>query len=543
MTIASRRLRSKPNMATTRVMSRNRLMAHLFTVLAALVSTLIVTGPARADPADIAAAGRGVVRVVIIQSNGTDAQLIGHGSGFAITPTLIVTNAHVVENLQQDDTLIAGVVPPEGRSGYPARVVAYSPGNDLALLQIAGPGTIPPLTLFAGAAQDSEEVFAVGYPGNVDLAQGLKMSDLVTPQAAVKTRGYVSAGRTSRAFDTILHTAPIGAGNSGGPLLDSCGRVLGINSFGTISDNGTDSAFYFAISMRELAAFLKKSGVTAHTSGLPCRSIADLDRADSERAAGDQARMAAQAETKTAQNRATFDQAQRAAELAIIDERDNGMALAVLLLVTALAAGSFAFLTEQRGDRRRARQAAIAAVVILTGAVMAWFLRPSLASIEQRAKDSLAQAEASVSPATAPTGGAAVGAGRMICVLDPDRSRVTVSDITDVPLEWTAQGCINGRTQYGLAADGWSRVLVPGAENTISVNSYDPATRSYTVERYLMGLDAMTRARAERARISAPACGAPESEVRRLGDGQQAIKALLPPEPNERMRYKCQPAP
>lgn len=498
------------------------------------------TGPTLADPADIAAASRGVVRVVIIQSNGTEAQLIGHGTGFAVTPTLIVTNAHVVEELRQDDTLIAGVVPPEGRSGFPARVIAYSPGNDLALLQIAGSGTIAPLTLFPGVAQDSEEVFAVGYPGNVDLAQGLKMSDLVTPQAAVKTRGYVSAGRTSRSFDTILHTAPIGAGNSGGPLLDSCGRVVGVNSFGTVSDNGTDSAFYFAISMRELSAFLKQAGVTAHSSGLPCRSISDLDRADSERAAGDQARLAAQAEDKAARNRAALDQARREAELAIIDERDNGMALAALLLVTALAAGGFAFLSEQRGERRRAKQAAVAAIVILIGAALAWFLRPSLARIEQRARDSLAEVETG---ALASAQAAEPGAGHMICVLDPDRSRVTVSDITDVPLDWSEGGCVNGRTQYGLAADGWSRILVPGSEDTISVNSYDPATRSYTVERYLMGLDTMTQARAARAKVKAPSCGASESDARLLGEGQQAIKALLPAEPNERMRYKCQPAP
>jgi len=118
-----------------------------------------------------------------------------------------------------------------------------------------------------------------------------------------------------------------------------------------------------------------------------------------------------------------------------------------------------------------------------------------------------------------------------------------VSDITDVPLDWSEGGCVNGRTQYGLAADGWSRILVPGSEDTISVNSYDPATRSYTVERYLMGLDTMTQARAARAKVKAPSCGASESDARLLGEGQQAIKALLPAEPNERMRYKCQPAP
>ena len=103
----------------------------------------LITTPALADPADIAAASRSVVRVVIIQNDGSNAQLITHGSGFAIAPDLVVTNAHVVDELRQDDSLIVGVVPAEGRSGYQARLVAYSPRNDLALLKIEG-GMISP---------------------------------------------------------------------------------------------------------------------------------------------------------------------------------------------------------------------------------------------------------------------------------------------------------------------------------------------------------------------------------------------------------------
>ncbi|MCW1381425.1 serine protease [Novosphingobium sp. KCTC 2891] len=506
----------------------------------ALFLLLLSAPPALAEPADIAAASRGVVRVVIIQSDGTSASLIGHGTGFAVAPNLVVTNAHVVEALRQDDSLIAGVVPPEGRAGVQARVVAFSPGNDLALLRIDGKGMLPAATLYPGAVQDGAEVFAVGYPGNVDLAQGLSMADLVNPQTAVKTRGYVSGGRSSRQFDTILHTAPLGSGNSGGPLLDSCGRVVGVNSFGTVSDNGTDSAFYFAISMRELASFLRQAGVEAHTSGLPCTSIADLDRAESERAAGEQSRLAAEKEARSAAHDRASDKAQREAERAVLSERDNGMALAALLLVAALGAGGWAFLQAQRGNDRGMKIAGALAGALVLGAVLAWMLRPSLASIDERAKDMLAEPEASASAEPSPL---ASGAGRMTCVIDTSRSRVTVSDITDVPLEWSADGCVNGRTQYGLAQDGWSRVLVPASEETISVTHYDPASRSYTVERFLMGLDAMTRARAERQKIVAPACGSGEDETRRFGAAQQAIKALLPSEPNERMRYNCQPTP
>ena len=520
---------------------RNMFLAAITALLAALA---LGAAPALADPADITAASRGVVRVVIAQTDGTNATLLAHGTGFAVTPELIVTNAHVVDPLRSDNTLLAGVVPPEGRGAVSAKVVAYSARNDLALLRIDPRANLAPLTLYPGLPQDGAQVFAVGYPGNVDNAQGLSMADLVSAQAPVKAPGYVSGGRSSKQFDTILHTAPIGAGNSGGPLLDSCGRVLGVNSFGTVSDNGTDSAFYFAISMREVAAFLKQAGVTAHTSGLPCTSIADLDRADTERAASDQARQAAEQQAKATAHQRALDKARRDAEVDVLTQRDNGMAIAALLLVATLGAGGAAMIFAQRAQSNRQRLAFVVALLALLGAIFAWVLRPPLQSIDSRAEDMVAAPEASAaaSPSQAAvTAGAP--AGRMICVLDPQRSRVTVSDITDVPLEWTGDGCVNQRSQYGLAQDGWSRILVPNGEDAIAVTHFDPQTKVYTVERYLMSLQDMIRARAERQKIVAPACGAGEDEARRFGTAQQAIRALLPAEPNERMRYNCQPAP
>jgi hypothetical protein len=58
-----------------------------------------------------------------------------------------------------------------------------------------------------------------------------------------------------------------------------------------------------------------------------------------------------------------------------------------------------------------------------------------------------------------------------------------------------------------------------------------------------MGLEAMTAARAARARLTLPLCGVDEAAARQFGEAQQAIKALLPPEPNERLRYSCTSAP
>ncbi len=519
---------------------------RLLAVFAAFVIAAL-PGAGAADPADIAAASRGVVRVVLIRYDGGSAQLVSHGTGFAIAPDLVVTNAHVVEDLRASDGIVAGVVPSEGRGGFAATIAAYSPQRDLALLKLKlKPGTsLSALTLFSGAPADSQEVYAAGYPGNVDMAEGLSMADLVNPQAAVKSRGYISAGRSSREFDTILHTAPIGAGNSGGPLLDACGRVLGVNSFGTVSENTTDSAFYFAVSTRELSAFLQEAGVTPHVSGTPCTSIADLDRADAARGAEDQARLANEAEARKAAQAEFAAKAQHDAELQILSERDNGLAIAAVLLLAAFAAGAATFVFLQRGQRKQVKIAGGAAGLLLVAAVGTWLLRPPLSLIDERAKDIIAEARAKAEAAPTPDASAAAPETpqKLVCVLDPQRSRVTVSDVTDVPLTWAPGGCVNGKTQYGLAGDGWSRVLVPQGEATVSITRFDPDRREYTVERYLMGLDAMTAAREARTKLKAPACGTDETAARALGEAQGSVRALLPPEPNERLRYNCHPAP
>ena len=92
--------------------------------------------PAHAEQQDIAAAVRGVVRVVIIATKGDEAYFVGHGSGFVVAPDKILTNAHVVELLRAEKNLVIGIVPSEGKRSYGGKLIAYSPGNDLALVEL-----------------------------------------------------------------------------------------------------------------------------------------------------------------------------------------------------------------------------------------------------------------------------------------------------------------------------------------------------------------------------------------------------------------------
>lgn len=501
-----------------------------------------LTAPAAADPGDVDAAARGVVRVILIGEDGDEPAPISHGSGFAVSATQIVTNAHVVSEALQDDTLRIGIVPSEGKGGAFARVVAVSPRNDLALLEIAsakaGGLRLPPLALAGGTGASLGEVSAVGYPMNVDLAQGLDIEDIFRPQPPVKSRGFLSGERPSRQFDTILHTAPIARGNSGGPLLDPCGRVIGVNSFSADSSGG-DAEFYFAVSLRELLPFLRDNGVEPVTNALPCRSIDDLNTDERQRleAAQTQARerLAKRAETL----RDVRDKARLTAQMDVLDQRENRMALALIALLVAMG-GSYAA-SVWRGDAARRKHSGIAAGLAGAAGIAAallWVTRPGLSEIEDRVAAAIAEAEGGPPPSAAITPSQA-SEGALICTLVPDRSRVTSARIDDVAFDWTADGCVNGRTQYGLGQGGeWQRVFAAQEDAAIAVNTYDPATRILRTDRYLLGQNALAAAREARAAYAPPSCGVSDA-ARTLGEQQSALIALLPDRPNERLVYSC----
>ncbi|MGB3379012.1 MAG: serine protease, partial [Allopontixanthobacter sediminis] len=79
----------------------------------------------------------------------------------------------------------------------------------------------------------------------------------------------------------------------------------------------------------------------------------------------------------------------------------------------------------------------------------------------------------------------------------------------------------------------------PNEEAAVSVNRYDPASRTFRTDRYLLGRAAMDEARAARSAYTAPKCGS-EGAASRLGDLQGAVTSALPAQPNERLVYSCE---
>ena len=514
-------------MARRMMMIRRWVMVALLTLASAFLAT-----PVAAD--DVAATSRSVVRVVTIAIVDQEVVGFGHGSGFAVGPNRIVTNAHVVELAQQyPDNVVIGVVPSEGSKSYQARVVAIDSKRDLALLEING-AKIPPATLYSGSLDDSVGLVSLGYPGNVDLASAQSAADYIKPLSPVRSEGSLSATRSVSGVNVLLHTASISRGNSGGPVLDRCGRVLGVNSAITRGEEG-DANFAFAISESELAAFLTQAKQPFGAIGNPCMTL-------EARLSADQAADRAATEAADAARRDAASKDQLGREQAIEQARadaqrnaENVIAIAALLLVIgALAVGGGGMLY-QRGRQREAVWAASGGGVLMLAAVIVFVLRPGDKPMLPKGYD--------VPVATPSAAATEHPLGKMVCKFVPERSRATVSSAADVDLGWGQDGCMNDRTQYADDNGKWTRVLVPGDEQTVSVLEFDPATQTYTNYRYFLSATQMDAARKIRAQIPLKQCSADAGARAQLGTQQQSVRAALPPQYSEKLVYSCAVAP
>lgn len=169
------------------------------------------------------------------------------GSGFVIDPSgYVVTNNHVVDGATEVKIKMAD------QREYPATVVGTDPETDLALLKVAAPVALPSVAFGESAAlRVGDPVIAVGNPFGL---------------GGTVTAGIVSArGRSiddGPYVDFIQTDAAINRGNSGGPLFDTEGRVVGVNS-AILSPNGGSVGVGFAIpsdTAKAVVAQLKASG-------------------------------------------------------------------------------------------------------------------------------------------------------------------------------------------------------------------------------------------------------------------------------------------
>jgi S1-C subfamily serine protease len=166
----------------------------------------------------------------------------GQGSGFILDKQgHILTNNHVIDNAQRVEVTLYD------KHKYKATVVGVDKGHDLALLLIDAPNLQPATLAESTGLTVGQRVYAIGNPFGL---------------SGTMTRGIISAIRSIRGpnnnpiEDAIQTDAAVNPGNSGGPLLNSRGEVIGITTL--IANNGADqsSGIGFAIPVNTAKAVI-----------------------------------------------------------------------------------------------------------------------------------------------------------------------------------------------------------------------------------------------------------------------------------------------
>lgn len=204
--------------------------------------------------------------VVIVSTKGlmengfTSQEVEGIGSGFIINEDGdILTNYHVVEGAQEVTVTLS-----TGKE-VKAKVVNYDQTQDIAMIRLEGDVKVPAVAELGNSdtVKPGEEVIAIGTPLSKDFAQTV-------------TKGVVSAvGRTvttdnGKQVNLIQTDAAINQGNSGGPLVNAQGQVIGIN---TLKLAGGAEGIGFAIPINEVKSKLDVLSKPILTLGVKVREI------------------------------------------------------------------------------------------------------------------------------------------------------------------------------------------------------------------------------------------------------------------------------
>jgi S1-C subfamily serine protease len=182
------------------------------------------------------------------------------GSGFFVAPGIIISNRHVVGSV--NSKIMAGN--PSMGGMRPGRVMTVSgeEKRDYALVRLAGAETMPFLRI-GNSAKRTERVSAWGFPAFIT-ASDPKLQALIQGDISAAPEGIYSEGVVSVVLEDkpplIVHTAALSQGNSGGPLVNEQGVVVGINTMIKLASESYNQSSV-ALPGSDIASFMQEAGV------------------------------------------------------------------------------------------------------------------------------------------------------------------------------------------------------------------------------------------------------------------------------------------
>lgn len=210
------------------------------------------------DPPDAALADDPVVAatrasVVKIRGIAPGCQKVLEGSGFVIAPNRVMSNAHVVAGSE------SVTIEADGQE-YGATVISYDPDADISILDVPDLPSAP-LTFAAEPATTGTDAIVLGYPGGGDFtATPARIREIIELNGPDIYRTDTVTREVYTVRGTVIQ------GNSGGPLIDRQGQVLGVVFGAAVDDNDTG----FVLTANEVNRQLANVGRTQAVSTGNC---------------------------------------------------------------------------------------------------------------------------------------------------------------------------------------------------------------------------------------------------------------------------------
>lgn len=216
---------------------------------AASASTMVAPALASAVPADLSSVAAQVEPTVArIDTTINYQHAIGAGTGIVLDPSgTILTNFHVVQGADSITATVAG-------RPYPADLVGYDRNRDIAVLQLRGAGGLP-VAVLGDSSQLAvgDPVVALGNARGSGSPLTQESGDVVGFGRTINAKDELT-GSSNQATGLIEIAAPVRAGDSGGPVVNAAGQVVGVTTAATVNFRMDPGGSGFAIPINDALA-------------------------------------------------------------------------------------------------------------------------------------------------------------------------------------------------------------------------------------------------------------------------------------------------
>ncbi len=272
-------------------MKKAEINKYMFiSALAGFIFTVTAMPAGAENSALVSKLDEGVVRIISYQEVQQKLEPVGTGSGFVVAGGIVVTNRHVV-----DDAAKVAVMQKRGDifDLHDAEVLWSSSEVDLAIIRSKNVrGT--PAKISTVVPEKGAKVLAIGFPGKADDISPVQseaswfrnLAESTITQGIIGRKVTTNLVENGQEIELLQHNAQVNKGNSGGPLFNECGEVIGVNTIKAASEIVMDDdrprvspteGVYWAVTASNLANALRSKNIEFTPIDTECRTALTPD--------------------------------------------------------------------------------------------------------------------------------------------------------------------------------------------------------------------------------------------------------------------------